>query len=49
MIAYLLTFAAGFVVGGLFVGAGMWATGFPTSRLDRLERRVNELLRRHGG
>jgi len=26
VIGYLVTFAAGFVVGGVFVGAGVWAT-----------------------
>jgi hypothetical protein len=26
VISYLLTFAAGFVVGGAFVGVGVWAT-----------------------
>ena len=44
MISYLLTFAAGFVVGGLFVGAGVWATlSARQARSDMThERRLSE-------
>jgi hypothetical protein len=45
VISYLLTFAAGFVVGGMLVGAGMLSTFRPALNIARMRAESAETER----